>query len=130
MGNMKIGDMTLSELKGFAEIAKSLDFDKLGCDATSVNPMVGRHCIIRTYSAGVHMGMVQSVDGQNVHLTQALRLWRWTDGGLSLSAMANEGMMGGRVDRTGEIFLTQAIEIIPVTKQAWASYEQYVEKHI
>lgn len=74
--------------------------------------------IIRTYSAGVHIGTLKSREGQEVVLTNARRLWSWK-GALSLSEVAVNG-----VDRNEskisvsvpEITLLQAIEIIPVAK--------------
>lgn len=91
------------------------------------NPMIGRRCVVRTYSAGVHIGTVVSVDGKNVHLIDALRLWRWTGGALSLSAVAMTGITGGRLNRTSEVWLTEAIELIPTTPEAEATYAKFIE---
>lgn len=98
--------------------------------ATGTHPMLGKRCLIRTYSAGVHIGDVAYVNPNNsmeVKLTNALRLWKWTGGGLSLSAVANNGINGGRLNRTGEVFLTNAIEYIPTTEGAEKTYEQFIE---
>ena len=95
---------------------------------SSTHPMVGRHCVIRTYSAGVHIGTVKAVNREEVHLIDALRLWSWKDGGLSLSAVANKGIKGGRVDVTGEVCLTNAIEIIPTTISAQQTYANFIEE--
>ena len=95
------------------------------------HPMIGRRCLVRTYSAGIHIGTVDYVNPSNsmeLKLKDALRLWSWKDGGLSLSAVANEGIKSGRLNATGEVFLTNAIEIIPTTKQAEESYVQFIEK--
>lgn len=92
------------------------------------HPMLGRRCLIRTYSAGVHIGDVVAVSGMEVHLQNALRLWKWEGGGLSLSAVASNGIMGGRLNRTGEVYLTNAIEIIPTTAVAEQTYEQFIEE--
>lgn len=56
-----------------------------------------------------------------------MRLWEWSDGGLSLSAVANNGINGGRLNKTGEIFLTNAIEYIPTTEKAEKSYAKFIE---
>lgn len=74
--------------------------------------------IIRTYSAGVHIGSIKSRNGQEVVLTNARRLWSWS-GALSLNEVALKG-----VDRRAskitahvpEIELLQVIEIIPIAK--------------
>ena len=94
------------------------------------HPMLGKRCIIRTYSAGVHIGTVAYVNPSNsmeVKLTDALRLWRWENGGLSLSAIANNGVKGGRLNKTGEVYLTNAIEYIPTTEQAEKSFVKFLE---
>jgi hypothetical protein len=89
--------------------------------------MLNRRCLIRTYSAGVHIGDVVFVDGMEVHLKNALRLWKWSDGGLSLSAIANNGIKNGRLNFTGEVYLTNAIEIIPTTEKAEDTYVKFIE---
>lgn len=93
----------------------------------SNHPMLGRRCLIRTYSAGVHIGDVVHAEGMEVKLDNALRLWKWEGGGLSLSAVANNGIKGGRLNRTGEVFLTNAIEFIPTTEIAEKSFVNFIE---
>lgn len=91
------------------------------------HPMLGRRCLVRTYSAGVHIGDVVHADGMEVKLTNALRLWQWKDGGLSLSAVALNGIKSGRLNKTGEVFLTNVIEIIPTTEAAEKTYVKFIE---
>ena len=94
------------------------------------HPMLGRRCLVRTYSAGVHIGNVVWINPNNsmeLKLENALRLWKWENGGLSLSAVANNGIKGGRLNETGEVYLTNAIEIIPTTEKAEKSYVEFVE---
>lgn len=91
------------------------------------HPMVGKRCIVRTYSAGVHIGDVVYVDGIECRLLNALRLWSWDGGGLSLSAVANNGIKKGRLNYTGEIYLTNCIEFIPTTEKADATYDKFIE---
>ena len=94
------------------------------------HPMIGKRVLVRTYSAGVHIGTLKSVNPDNAmecHLVDALRLWRWTGGGLSLSAVAHNGIKNGRLNRTDEVVLTNAIEYIPVTEEAEASYDKFIE---
>ena len=82
--------------------------------------------IVRTYSAGVFMGEMESRKGQEVVLTQARRLWYWK-GAASLSQLAMEGTSDPAnckfpiaMDR---IELLQVIEIIDVTPKAKASID-------
>lgn len=101
------------------------------CKAESnTHPMLGKRCLVRTYSAGVHIGDVTYINPNNsmeLKLENALRLWKWTGGGLSLSAVANNGINGGRLNKTGEIYLTNVIELIPTTKQAEETYVKFIE---
>ena len=94
------------------------------------HPMLGRRVIVRTYSAGVHIGTLDWVNTNNAKeckLSDALRLWKWEGGGLSLSAIANNGVKGGRLNRTGEVYLTEAIEYIPIRPAAEETLYAFVE---
>lgn len=80
----------------------------------------GDFVLIRTYSAGVHFGTLTHREGQEVHLSNARRLWSWS-GALSLSEIAQKGIdiKNSKISvPVEEIILTQAIEIIFVTKQS------------
>lgn len=77
--------------------------------------------IVRTYSAGVFAGELESRNGQEVVMRNARRLWYW-DGAASLSQLAMEGTSKPdnckfpcEVDR---VELLQAIEILDVTDKA------------
>lgn len=77
--------------------------------------------IVRTYSAGVFAGTIESRNGQEVVMRNARRLWYW-DGASTLSELS---MMGTskpenckfpcEVDR---VELLQVIEILDCTEQA------------
>jgi hypothetical protein len=80
-----------------------------------------KYVIVRTYSAGVFAGWLQSRKGREVVLTKARRLWYW-DGAASLSQLAMEGVKAPHnckfpceVDR---VELLEAIEILDVTPAA------------
>jgi hypothetical protein len=126
--NLKKGERTMSKIE---KLIENIILKELGEETkTNVkNPMVGRRCLIRTYSAGVHIGDVVSVsdDGMQVHLKDSIRLWKWEGGGLSLSVVANDGIKGGRLNKTGEVFLTNAIEFIPTTTEAEKTYVKFIE---
>ena len=97
---------------------------------TIAESLIGKRMLVRTYSAGVHIGTIISVNPENiceVVLKDALRLWKWEGGGLSLSVVASEGIKGGRLNKTSEVTLTNAIEFIPTTEQAEKSYEKFTE---
>jgi hypothetical protein len=86
--------------------------------------MIGKTCIVRTYSAGVFLGTVKERNGKEVLLTEARRIWYW-DGAASLSQLANEGTSKPGNCKfpapVAEVLLTEAIEIIPATEAAIAS---------
>ena len=97
---------------------------------SGTHPMLGRRCLVRTYSAGVHIGTIDYINPQNgmeLRIKDALRLWKWEGGGLSLSVVASSGIKGGRLNKTGEVYLTNAIEIIPTTETAEATYVRFIE---
>ena len=94
--------------------------------AATEHPAVGRYCVVRTHNAGVHVGTVQSVDVRNVALTEARRIWYWK-GAFTLSEISQFGIdpKNSRVAvAVPEIFLTEAIEIIPATDAARATIEE------
>ena|ERR1700753_882064 len=120
---MNIDNITIGDAK---EISKIFSVTKIDSINTK-HPMLGKRCLIRTYSAGVHIGDVVYVDGMDVKLENALRLWKWEGGGLSLSAVANEGIKGGRLNKTGEVYLTNVIEFITTSEVAEKSYVKFIE---
>ena len=87
----------------------------------------GDYIICRTYSAGVFAGTLVSRNGQEVELTQARRLWYW-EGAASLSQLAMEGVKKPENCKfpceVSSVVLLNAIELLPVTKQARDSIAQ------
>ena len=86
--------------------------------------MIGKTCIVRTYSAGVFLGTIKERNGKEVLLENARRIWYW-DGAATLSQLANEGTSKPQNCKfpaaVAEVLLTEAIEIIPATEAAIAS---------
>ena len=89
-----------------------------------MSTLIGRICMVRTYTAGVFLGTVAAKDGKEVTLTDARRIWYW-DGAASLSQLATEGTSKPENCKfpvpVDEVVLTDAIEIIPATEAAIAS---------
>jgi hypothetical protein len=83
--------------------------------------MIGKYCIVRTYSAGVFAGTLESLDGKVGKVTKARRIWYW-DGASSLSELAARGT--SKPDNckfpceVDEVLLTEIIEVIPCTDKA------------
>ena len=118
------------------DLIKEILLEELGAKKTDSKKenlsdlYVGKDVLVRTYSAGVHIGKVKWINPENANeciLENSLRLWKWENGGLSLSAVANNGIKGGRLNRTDEIALTNVIEYIPTTGKARETYEKYIE---
>ena len=94
-----------------------------------IQEMIGRKYVVRTYSAGVHIGTLMWIDESNPKvctLTDCTRLWCW-EGSLSLSGVAERGITGGRLQKCTEITLTEAIEYIVITEKALAIFEKFYE---
>jgi len=87
----------------------------------STNEM--KYVIVRTYSAGVFAGYLESfsVDMKLVTLVNARRLWYW-DGASSLSQLAMEGVKRPENCKfpceVYKVTLTEAIEVIYCTEEA------------
>ena len=85
--------------------------------------MIGKVVVVRTYSAGVHVGELVSRDGKEVVLKDANRIWRWR-GANTLHELALRGADQDwtRISETvAEILLTEAIEVLPATPEAAAN---------
>lgn len=126
---MEIEKVTIGEAREIASLIGNYGGNN-GGNVGWKHPYVGKRVLVRTYSAGVHIGTLKSVNPNNVkecELVDALRLWKWEGGGLSLSAVAHNGIKGGRLNKTDSVVLTEAIEYIPVTATADKTFLKYVE---
>lgn len=117
---INIDELTLGQIKQLKGL--------LGGEASSIsiNPLVGKKVIVRTYSAGVHFGEIVEKEGSEVILKNARRLWYWktANGGISLSEVANEGLhKDSKTCAAVELHWLDAIEIIPCTKEAIKNIE-------
>lgn len=80
-----------------------------------------KYCIVRTYSAGVFAGYVESRNGQEVVIRNVRRIWYWS-GANSLSQLAKDGTADPEYCKfaveVDKIEVMQAIEIIECTEKA------------
>ena len=81
-----------------------------------------KYCVVRTYSAGVHIGYVKDFaekNPQQATLINSRRLHYW-DGACSLSQVAMDGVNdSSRIAiEIPEIILTDIVEIIPCSEKA------------
>ena len=84
------------------------------------------YCMVRTYSAGVFAGYIESRDGKEAVLRNARRIWLWS-GAVDLCQLATEGTSDPKNCKfpapVNKVFLTEVIEIIPITEKAKKSIE-------
>jgi hypothetical protein len=90
---------------------------------------IGRHVVVRTYSAGVHIGTLTEAEASagsvNVTLANARRLWKW-EGAFTLSEVATAGIKptGSRLAvAVPEMLVTQVAELIPTTEAARSTFD-------
>ena len=75
-----------------------------------------RPVLVRTYSAGVHFGTLESREGKEVVLTEARRVWCWKGANTLHELCVNGPGEGSKISEpTARITLTEAIEIIDLT---------------
>uniref|UniRef100_A0A6H1ZCT7 DUF6948 domain-containing protein n=1 Tax=viral metagenome TaxID=1070528 RepID=A0A6H1ZCT7_9ZZZZ len=98
--------------------------DSIGQMAVLLNGM--KYCIVRTYSAGVFAGYVESRNGQEIVMRNARRIFYW-DGAASLSQLAMSGTSKPQSckfpEAVNRVELLQAIEILDCTETAKKSIE-------
>ena len=114
---------------------KNVKVDELTIDGTvyvpkdSVKAPALQHAgldyvLVRTYSAGVHVGYLFTKSGKEVVLVDSIRIWYWS-GAASLSQLATDGTSDPYNCKfsvpVSKITLTEAIEIIQVSQDAYLS---------
>ena len=120
---MSIDNLTFGEIK---QIAAMFSNQSALAASQGLNAMVGKKCIVRTYSAGVWFGTVSEKSGDEVIVTKARRMWRWWAAeSISLSAVAIHGIKqsDSEIAAPVESVWLQAIELIPATDKAISSIE-------
>ena len=80
------------------------------------NELIGSYAVVRCTQAGVHAGVVRSVDGPQVVLTESRRLWEWQCArSISLSGVAQYGLDYGKsriAPEVGTILVGDMCEVI------------------
>ena len=83
-----------------------------------------KYCIVRTYSAGVFAGYIESRQGKEVVLRNVRRIWYWS-GACSLSQLAKDGTADPKNCKfavaVDKIEVLEVIEIIECTDKAMKS---------
>ena len=119
-----IENMTVKQVRELA--AKLAPFitpnQSLIVDATAPHPYIGKYVVVRSYSAGVHVGTLYSVtdslSGKEAFLTGCRRIYSW-GGAFTLSAVADSGIESGKMAVSlPETAIENVIEIIPCADEA------------
>jgi len=118
---VNIDELTLGQIK---------EIQALACGQSRItqsHPFVGKKVIIRTQNAGVHFGTLVEKEGREVVLSDARRLWLWktANKGISLSEVANAGLLSSASKTCSPVPLLwlEAIEIIPCSAEASKNIE-------
>ena len=87
-----------------------------------MSKMIGSYVVVRTYSAGVHVGVLTSKKGKLGSLKDSRRIWSWTEAN-TCSEIANHGVGSASkvAEAVLEIDLTEVIEVIRCTAKAEAN---------
>ena len=123
---MNLDDMTYGQLKQIAQLMNNQIAQPQ--QSNKPHPFIGKYVIARCYSAGVHAGTVDSVDGETVILKYSRRLWSWkAKDGVALSGVAQTGVQSGcKIDVANpEIYLTGVCELIPCSSVAKESIDGF-----
>lgn len=118
---MNLDNLTVGEVKQLAALIGGGG----AATASFQSAHLGKYVVVRTYTAGVHCGVLKRKSGQEVELTDARRIWRWF-GAKTLSEVSLHGIDTKNADTNvsepvSSIELTQAIEVLPCTDKAEAS---------
>lgn len=117
---MNINDLTIGQAKELANLFSN----KESSANEGINTMIGKHVIIRTYSAGVWFGVLDQKSGKEVTLKEARRMYQfWCAKGISLSSVALYGLNQekSRICAPVDEIWLEAIEILPTNKLATES---------
>ena len=116
-----INSLTIGQAKELAAL-----FGGAQSQQSGLNGMIGKKCIVRTYSAGVWFGEIAEKSGNEVIVKNARRMWKWWAAeGISLSSVALHGVKHNEskiVEAVPAVWL-EAIELIQASEKAVASIE-------
>ncbi len=97
--------------------------EKPSVEGTSslANEFLGKICMVRAETAGVFYGTVSKIQGSEIIIDKARRVWYW-EGAASLSQLATDGTSKPENCRfpcvVSQVYLDKVCEIIPMTDKA------------
>lgn len=113
---MNLDDLTIGQLKKLQSICSSAKDEPT--KRAGINCMVGLFVVVRTYAAGVHVGILAEKDGNEVILRDARRLWSWS-GANTLHEVSQAGVAAtSKISQPVPRLWLEAIEILPCSDKA------------
>jgi len=110
---MDINDLTFGQLKEIASMFRHIEPTNSINSNNLNNFAIGKHVIIRTYSAGVFFGVLKERSGKEAVVCDCRRIWSWT-GAFTLSSVAINGVKTAKLSLPEpEKLVTECIEVIP-----------------
>ena len=123
---MDFSKISASIVNGDVTIKAALEAAYAEGQGKKESPLNGEYVIVRTYSAGVFFGIIESQNGKEVIMLNVRRLWYWS-GAASLSQLAIDGVANPKDCKFPQALerdkLMEVIEIIPVTEKAKTSID-------
>ncbi len=93
--------------------------------AKTDHPFIGRYCVIRTYSAGVHIGTLRFSNGFEIILENARRIYYWK-GAFTLHEVALNGVSeGSKLSAVIPEIALPCVEIIPCSDDIAKRFQEY-----
>ena len=124
---MNIDELTYGQIKEIGALFNANNQTQQAQVSGSLNnDIIGRKCIIRTYSAGVWFGTVLEKTKDECVIGDARRMWKWitTDKGISLSEVSLTGVTSeSKIQIPVDKVWLQQIELIPCTTVAITNIE-------
>lgn len=117
---MNIDDLTLKQIKQIQALISGTE------TKDTLTGMIGKKCIVRTYSAGVWFGEIVEKAGTEVIVKNARRMYQWwASESISLSGVAVYGIKQDKSKICPAVNLVwlDAIELIPASEAAIKSIE-------
>ncbi len=89
------------------------------------HPFIGKYCVIRTHSAGVHCGFLKSIDGCEVIVEQCRQIYYWK-GAFTLRELSLNGVTtGSKFTAPVPLNSLTKIELIPVADDCAKKLQEY-----
>jgi len=129
---MNIDELTLGQIKEIGCLLGANNNAATNSSNSLNNDIIGRKCIIRTYSAGVWFGTVLEKTKDECIIGNARRMYKWvtTDKGITLSEISLTGVASGSKIQAPVVKVwLQQIELIPCTGTAIKSLES-IENYV